>query len=368
MFFRKEVSNKYEQQEIKRLQQENQQLRLENEVLQKVKLVAEFRSQYIEQEANSQQQIREQWFSSADTIDEIRHSLARSAESMEVQRSEVQESTVEVDRMSENLMVLAGKLNQIESHTSTAGQSVSGLKEVAVGIENFIGLIRGISEQTNLLALNAAIEAARAGEQGRGFAVVADEVRALAQRSADATAEIGSLISTITQEVENVESRIAEVGRQGAELSEEASSLSAGVKTIGVVSHRVCDTFLEVANDAFIQTVKLDHVVWKTNVYHCIWNDDMSACEGMADHTACRLGKWYYQGRGKEQYQALASFRQLEAPHASVHNAGFAALEAYKEGDKTVSIQYIQKMEEASHTVIRMLTELEAEMQIQDHQ
>jgi methyl-accepting chemotaxis protein len=83
--------------------------------------------------------------------------------------------------------------------TSAAGH-IKQLEEASSKVDSVMDIINGIAEQTNLLALNAAIEAARAGEQGRGFAVVADEVRSLAVRTVDAVSEISGTIDTMKKE------------------------------------------------------------------------------------------------------------------------------------------------------------------------
>jgi methyl-accepting chemotaxis protein len=87
-----------------------------------------------------------------------------------------------------------GVMRDLARHMQTAGEGIEALNEQSQVIGNIVKTISGIAEQTNLLALNAAIEAARAGEQGRGFAVVADEVRQLASRTSQATDEIVGVV------------------------------------------------------------------------------------------------------------------------------------------------------------------------------
>lgn len=147
-----------------------------------------------------------------------------------------------------------GKIHALSTDIAASADAINQVEERVVAIGSVIGTIQGISEQTNLLALNAAIEAARAGEAGRGFAVVADEVRNLAQRTQQATVEIQDMISHLqssaSSAVELMEKSVVEAA-EGVELV-----TSAGTELSGIVSQvqQINDMNFQIATAAGQQT------------------------------------------------------------------------------------------------------------------
>ncbi|GFO55435.1 methyl-accepting chemotaxis protein [Geomonas sp. Red276] len=134
-------------------------------------------------------------------------------------------------------------MGSIAGQVTTSAQTVAGLGARSDQIGEIIGTIEDIADQTNLLALNAAIEAARAGEQGRGFAVVADEVRALAERTTRATREISEMIKSIQSETRSavaaMETGVREVELGTAEAARSGEALRAILEQIGDVTLQV---------------------------------------------------------------------------------------------------------------------------------
>jgi hemerythrin-like metal-binding protein len=154
-------------------------------------------------------------------------------------------------------------MHRIAERVQSSAQTVEALGHRSDEIGAIVGTIEDIADQTNLLALNAAIEAARAGEQGRGFAVVADEVRALAERTTKATREIGLMIKTIQQEtksavaameegVTEVEHGTEEAARSGEALrriQDEINSLHMQVQQIATAAEEQTATTSEISNN-----------------------------------------------------------------------------------------------------------------------
>lgn len=139
------------------------------------------------------------------------------------------------------------KVNTLASSLMLAGENVEQLKLKSDGISSVLDVIKGIAEQTNLLALNAAIEAARAGEQGRGFAVVADEVRTLAIRTQESTAEISNIISEFQNSTVSIVDAVETCKVQGVETSELAKGAGDALSTIMEEMNTVSQMTSEIA-------------------------------------------------------------------------------------------------------------------------
>ncbi|WP_043421944.1 methyl-accepting chemotaxis protein [Azonexus hydrophilus] len=206
--------------------------------------------------ANELQGAAQRALESASQASQSASGIAASVEELSVSISQVADNARQAAQISEEAkevtangrQVVQRTMQELERVADDIGESarlIESLGERSKQISSVVGVIREIAEQTNLLALNAAIEAARAGEQGRGFAVVADEVRKLAERTALSTQEISTTVSAILQETDNAVGRMQSVSSNmtgSVELAREAGESLTTIderaeQTVSVIMH-----------------------------------------------------------------------------------------------------------------------------------
>ncbi|WP_299550105.1 methyl-accepting chemotaxis protein [uncultured Helicobacter sp.] len=261
---------------------------------------------------------------------------------------------------SETQNVLVEGLSSMGAKLSEFGDMIAQVQNDFTAISSVIALITDISDQTNLLALNAAIEAARAGEHGRGFAVVADEVRKLAERTQKATKEIEMNIQVVKQNFSEVQTSTEHIIKDMETLGAQNDTL----EKINTSADEIYKDTNEILIATFIGLVKLDHLLFKTNGYRAIFNEDMEA--KFVGHHDCRLGKWYDSGNGKQFFSTLPSYTKLEPFHKEVHDNIIAAHEIMKQyGNARDCLEqiydYFKKAETASDGVVSCLDALAQE-------
>jgi len=252
---------------------------------------------------------------------------------------------------------IASSLNSLANASAKASDQASQMDLRATEVSRFVDLIREIADQTNLLALNAAIEAARAGEQGRGFAVVADEVRKLAERTAAATTEITHLVAQIRDDSSASSEHMSDLARQSSRFSNDGQLAANTMDELMHMSATMGQTVSAAALRGFCELTKIDHLLFKFRIYEQLF-ELAPVTDLVVSHHDCRLGQWYYEGEGHACFSSLAGYAQLEKPHVRVHTAAANAIAALRADQPEVVLSSVAQMEEASHSVIAMLEQM----------
>ncbi len=308
-----------------------------------------------------------------------------------------------IDLLSDTSGKLASMINQLDSKTENVGE--------------IIELIEDIADQTNLLALNAAIEAARAGDAGRGFSVVAEEVRKLAEKTMQATGQIASTITSIQKEAretsESTDEAVKEIKESHESMiqtqsilteivdavkdsSEQVTQITVAVneqttatEDIAANIHKISDSARAISNHGqnllsginktsgiitdlnsslghfqfdlkpgtLLELTKADHRFWVQRLYKMVYGDERIQPDEMADHHQCRLGKWYF-GPGQDVCGTYGEFSSLDRPHKQLHEKARLCIEQFNRGDVHAAEILLGDIEEISHEVVGLLDQL----------
>jgi methyl-accepting chemotaxis protein len=373
--------------------------------------ITEHSLQTLTQQQSETEQVATAMNEMTSTVEEVSaHAATASSHTQEVNDHSLQATQV-ADESLRSINSLVESVNQ-------AAEVIANLENESNQIGVILDVIKSIAEQTNLLALNAAIEAARAGEQGRGFAVVADEVRTLAGRTQQSTHEIEEMINRLqtgahdsvavmkkalqkgekgSEQVVQMRdtlvaisgslSRVNDMNTQIATAAEEqtavANEINLNIININSYSERNTESanrsykaseelaHLSMAmqqtlghinitdsNHLDLSSAKAAHLNWKTRLRSFLDGESNLTMDQAVSHHHCDFGKWYYSD-GQRKFGHLQAIKNVETPHAELHSLIQDIIKLKESGDTGAAERAYQQVDLISAEIVGFLDQAE---------